>query len=104
MAHYSRYIATLVKLITKSNFPEIGMLLVSFGLSGSFKENQKYRKDASNATILWHSRIDLQSDYCDSKVRSIDVSETKDTTVARTFFLVSWVCLDGSPSTNGCTQ
>ena len=84
--HYSRYIATLVKLITKSNFPEIGMLLVSFDLSGNFKENQKYRKDtSSNATILWHSRIDLQSDYCDSKVRSIDVSETKDTTVARTF-------------------
>lgn len=76
------------------------MLLVSFGLSGSFKENQKYRKDASNATILWHSRIDLQSDYCDSKVRSIDVSETKDTTVARTFFfscflgLLRWQSLD----------
>lgn len=51
--HYSRYIATLVKLITKSNFPEIGMLLVSFDLSGNFKENQKYRKDtSSNATIL----------------------------------------------------
>lgn len=42
-----------MKLITKSNFPEIGMLLVSFDLSGNFKENQKYRKDtSSNATIL----------------------------------------------------